>query len=365
MAAVRGLGEAQPGVAPRTAGAVEEAARQRDVVVDDEHPVERLEVAAVEQRVEVLELAARPGARDGDLDLVARAAQLGLGLRPQARDVVALDARGRGRAGAGRRRRAAQPAPAGGGARVVQAVQRGEQRAAPAADGAGRAGEEVVDAGRRGGGRRAQRRLHPAERVGGQHGAVRAAVARAVQRAAGEHAQLARQRRARALRDVLAAGGSPARACGAAERAQARVVAGAAVVERGGGDVADAPAGGPQARLPLLLVAVERQRGVERADALERAAAHRHVRAPGVRGVAVGGAEVEVRDRRALAAADAEAVVLEAREHRAGEDADVVRLAASAVEQRARASRASPRRRRRRSRRAPPSWRRGPCCARR
>ena len=41
--------------------------------------------------------------------------------------------------------------------------------------------------------------------------------------------------------------------------------------------------------------------------------------------VAVGGAEVEVRDRRVLAAAQVQRVVLEAGEDRAGEDADVGR----------------------------------------
>ena len=75
--AVRGLREPQPGGLGGVQEAVEEAARERDVVVDDEQPVEAVGRVGGEQRVEVLELAARAGRRGVDLDLVPAAQQLG------------------------------------------------------------------------------------------------------------------------------------------------------------------------------------------------------------------------------------------------------------------------------------------------
>ena len=54
------------------------------------------------------------------------------------------------------------------------------------------------------------------------------------------------------------------------------------MVDAGGGDVADAPAGVLQAPLPVLLVAVEVEAGVEAARPLQRAPAQRQVRAPGL-----------------------------------------------------------------------------------
>jgi len=74
------------------------------------------------------------------------------------------------------------------------------------------------------------------------------------------------------------------------------------------------------AALPLLLVAVDRQRGVQRPDALERAAADGHVGAPDELGVAVLGAEVEERHGRPLAAAGAEGDALQPHVDRSAED---------------------------------------------
>jgi hypothetical protein len=94
-----------------------------------------------------------------------------------------------------------------------------------------------------------------------------------MQQAAGQHAQLGRPRRRRAHEGVEAPAGQAAAVRRAAQRAQARVVAGAAVVERGAGHVADPPAGGLHARLPLLLVAVELARSSKapaRSTALRR-----------------------------------------------------------------------------------------------
>ena len=157
----------------------------------------------------------------------------------------------------------------------------------------------------------------------GQDRPVGAAVARAVQRAAGEHAQLLARGRRRAFEDVEAADCAAAAVGGAGQGGDARVVAGAAVVQRGAGDVAQAAAAGLQPRLPLLLVAVELAALVKRPDALQRGTAHRHVRAPRVVAVAVLRAEVEMGDRRILAAAEGQRMVVEAGEDRAGEDADL------------------------------------------
>ncbi|MEZ5120418.1 MAG: hypothetical protein R2736_02380 [Solirubrobacterales bacterium] len=109
--------------------------------------------------------------------------------------------------------------------------------------------------------------------------------------------------------DVEAAAGPAARERHAHEAAQAGVVAGAAVVEAGGGDVADARAlGGAQAVLPFLLVAVELAALVEAPDALQCAAADRRGCPEGVGRVGVERAEVEERHRRPLTPAHGEPV---------------------------------------------------------
>ena len=164
--------------------------------------------------------------------------------------------------------------------------------------------------------------------------AHRAAPARPVQGAAGERAQLRGHRRRAPRALVLAPAGTPAGPGGAAQRAQARVIAGAAVIERGAGEVADAPSGLQPARLPLGLVAVQRVRGVERADALDRRAPQRHVGAPGVRAVTVGIAEVLPGDGTALAPAGAKAPPLDARPDRPGQHADVGGQLRGAAQQR-------------------------------
>ena len=75
--------------------------------------------------------------------------------------------------------------------------------------------------------------------------------------------------------------------------------------EAGGGEVARASAAGGVAALPVLLVAADEDRLVERSDALERASADGHVRAPHERDVAVVRAAVEGRDRRRFTPAGA------------------------------------------------------------
>ena len=113
-----------------------------------------------------------------------------------------------------------------------------------------------------------------------EHDPDAAAAAGDVPDAARERAQLARQRRRRALVGVVAARGAAAVERRARERAHARVRARAAVVDPRGGDVADPPARGAQAPLPVLLVAGAAERGVEAPDPLERARAARARLAP-------------------------------------------------------------------------------------
>ena len=166
---------------------------------------------------------------------------------------------------------------------------------------------------------RAQRLAQAPERERGEHDPVAAAAADDVPQAAGERPQLGRHRRRDALARVVAARVAPAPVGGAREAADPRVLARAAVVDAGRGDVADPPAGGVQAALPVLLVAVEVETGVEAADALERAAAQRQVRAPHELGVAVVGAEVERGHGRRLAAAGVQVRALELGLDRAAE----------------------------------------------
>ena len=283
--AVGGLGELQPGALGRPQEGIEEPARQRDVVVDDQQPVVGRGRVRGEQRVEVLELAALALGRGDDVDRVAAAQQFGAcGGHERA---GALDAH--------REHAPARRAPPGGRpqarparrrAQIEPGVAGAQERAALAADRAAGAREEVLAGARAG--RRGQRGAQAPQRVRAEHRAVHARPPRAVQQAAGEDAQLGGQRRRRALEHVEAAAGLAAAVGRRAQRAQARVVARAAMVERGAGDVADPPAGGLHARLPLLLVAVELARLVEGPHPLDRAAAHRHVGAPRVVAVAVG-----------------------------------------------------------------------------
>src|SRR5690606_34852357 len=128
-----------------------------------------------------------------------------------------------------------------------------------------------------------------------------AAEAWPVDQAAGEHAQLGGERGGLVAVGVEAPARPAPEPRRPHERSQPGVLAGAAVVERRRGDVADPWAvRGAQPVLPLLLVAVELAGLVEAPDAVEGAAADREVRAPGVRRVDVGGAEVEEGDRRTL-----------------------------------------------------------------
>ncbi len=133
-------------------------------------------------------------------------------------------------------------------------------------------------------------------------------------------AALGRRRRGLSrLMDVVAARGAAAEVLRAGEGAELRVAAGAAMVDARRGDVADAPAGGAQAALPVLLVAGAAERLVERADPLDRAAAQGHVRAPHELGVAVLLAEVERRHRQRLAPARAQLRSLQSRPDRPAE----------------------------------------------
>ena len=91
------------------------------------------------------------------------------------------------------------------------------------------------------------------------------------------------------------------------------------MVDAGARDVADAPPGGPDPLLPLLLVAAELERRVEAPDALDRTAAKRQVRAPDEIGVAVLRSEVERGDRERLPPAAMQAGALEPRPDRATE----------------------------------------------
>ena len=162
-------------------------------------------------------------------------------------------------------------------------------------------------------------------------------MARTVQHARAEHAELLAQRRCRAAVDVVAPRRLASRPRGVRQGAQPRVVSGAAVVDAGGGDVAQASAGAGRqpALLELLLVPTVDQPLVERPDEVEHGAAYAHVHAPGDGGVAVLLAEVERRDRRAFAPAGSERMVLEARVDRAGQETDRVRCRGRRGQQRA------------------------------
>jgi hypothetical protein len=70
------LGESQPGALGRAQEGVEEAARERDVVVDHEQPVVGRQRVGGDERVEVLELAARALGHGDHVDRVAAAREL-------------------------------------------------------------------------------------------------------------------------------------------------------------------------------------------------------------------------------------------------------------------------------------------------
>jgi hypothetical protein len=103
------------------------------------------------------------------------------------------------------------------------------------------------------------------------------------------------------------------------QSAHARIGSRTPVVDARRRHVADPPARGAQAPLPVLLVARPAEPRVEGADALERGAPNGQVRAPGELGVAVLGAEVERGQRQRLAPARAQAPALEPRPDRPAE----------------------------------------------
>ncbi len=231
--------------------------------------------------------------------------------------------------------------------RVDRPVERAAAQRVEAGDRAARAGEEVLSARsvtcprtfagwrRRRGGAAAQDLAEASEAVCGHRQPGRAAAAQHVCEAAAERAQLCGESRRATAPRVEAPRRGAADERGACERAQSRVLARAPVLDRRARDVAHASAGalGAHAFLPLLLVAAVLERGVERADALERRAADRHVGAPRELGVGVLLAQLERRDRRLLSAARTRRGALQARPHRPREDVDI-RVLGRGAEQR-------------------------------
>ena len=172
-----------------------------------------------------------------------------------------------------------------------------------------------------------QRLAQAPKRQRGQHDAVPAAAADDVPPAAGQRPSSAAPSARRPC--ARRSGASCARGRRRRARARrARVVARAPVVDPGGGDVADAPAGGAKPALPVLLVA-ERSRPGSKPPTVRPRCGAAHVRAPHELGVAVGGTEVERRHRRRLAAARVEVRALEPRLDRAAERV-VLRMPAAA-----------------------------------
>ena len=153
--------------------------------------------------------------------------------------------------------------------------------------------------------------------------------------AAGQREQLRPERGRPPASGVEAPGGPSPGVGGPRERAQARVPAGATVLDRRPGHVQDPRTRRvrAQAFLPLLLVAAVLERGVERSHPFEGAAADRHVRAPRMAGVGVVRAQLERGDGRALAPAGARRATLEAGPDRPGEDVHL-RVPASGRQQR-------------------------------
>jgi hypothetical protein len=147
----------------------------------------------------------------------------------------------------------------------------------------------------------------------------------------GEDAQLGAERRRGAAEDVEAPAGLPAAVGGTRPARAAGRRRRPAVVERGGGDVADPPARRAPAALPLLLVAVELAALVERSGARDRAAADRHVGAPRAIRVGVGRPEVHGGHGRPSRPQARRRMVLEAGMDGAGEDADLVAHASAAA----------------------------------
>src|SRR5437588_10146677 len=92
-------------------------------------------------------------------------------------------------------------------------------------------------------------------RVGAHHEALRAGAADGVPAAPGGHRQLAPEARLDPAHAVVGAHVAAAAVSAAHERAQARVVAGTPVVERGFGEVDDGAAPGREPAQPILLVA--------------------------------------------------------------------------------------------------------------
>ena len=315
---VRRLGEPEAEALGAGQEGVEEPARQRHVVVDEQQPVVAVRRVGGQRRVEVRPLArAGGGRRRPQLDVVARARELppqclALALVPGARHAEHEHAPPRLIA---RPPREGDPRRQSACARD-RVVDRAEQRGA-ARERAGVAGQVLGPAGRER--RRRERLAQPPGGQRGEHDAVAAAVADRVPNAAGERAQLAGDRRRDAAARVPAAREAPALVAGPRERADPRVGAGAPVIDSRRRDVAQPAAGRAQAVLPLLLVAVAAERGVERADPLDRRPPQREVRAPQELGVAVVRAEVEVGDGQRLAAAGAQVAALEARPDRPAE----------------------------------------------
>ena len=168
-----------------------------------------------------------------------------------------------------------------------------------------------------------QRLAQPSRGVRGHHDPAQAAAPDHVPLTPDERAQLASQRRRRALAHVVAARRAALAVGRPGQRRQRRVRGGAPVLEPGRCEIADDTAGRGVAPLPVLLVPGPVHRLVEAAGPVERAPAQRHVGAPDERHVAVGAAQIERGDRRVLAPARARAAALEPGADRPAEDVDV------------------------------------------
>ena len=163
--------------------------------------------------------------------------------------------------------------------------------------------------------------------MGGEHDPDRATAPQHVVDAAGQRAQLVAQRWRGILAYIVATGRTAQSEIGQGQGPNARILAGAPVMQPAGGDVANPAAERRVPALPLLLVATSGDGFVEAANPLERPASNCHVRPPDQWHVAVRGAEVEGGDRRRLAPAAVRAAALQPRPDRAAEHIVVGRVA--------------------------------------
>src|SRR4051794_15971278 len=318
---VRGLGEREAEALGEQQEAIEEAAREHDVVVDDQQPVGVRERCRGQRGVDVRPLARAGGGRGQvQRDIVSRAPQLALQARDRAPVLGPRDADDVHSPARSVPRRAPNPPVRGQPLQSRADVAHRARKRAPAPE-RPRAPRQVLRVERVRRRRRGVERLgEPPERQRAEHDAGAAAPAHGVPDAAGERAQLRPWRGRDAFTPVIAARVAAAAERRAREAGEPGIAAGPAVIDAGGGDVAHASAGRLEAPLPVFLVAVEVERLLEAAGPLQRAAAQRQVRAPGELGVGVVRSEVERGDRQRLAPAGAQPRALEPGPDRPAED---------------------------------------------